>query len=102
MSVKFTQYKLPNGRREEIFWDNFPSDIEAKAQELFKAGAHFDIEVLMSEVVSATCEKDDLDDPILAIVLSRNGPGLEEKLNELVDNAYVKLKGESDASNQTV
>jgi len=87
VSIPFTQYLLPNGRRASIEID-MDSETEQKAQALIAQGCHFDAEILRTGIVSFTCEKDDLDDPCLAIELSPNGPEVVVAVKKLVDDAY--------------
>ena len=84
MAIPFTQYILPDGRKKAILID-MPDDIERMATELIDDGCHFDAEVLMTGVVSFTCERDD---DMLSIVLSENGPQVVEKVSKLVNDAH--------------
>lgn len=68
MTIPFTQYVLPDGRKREGGFDR-SADVEAMATTLLAEGVHFDAEVLSNGTVSLTAEKDDLDDPVLAIKL---------------------------------
>lgn len=82
MTVPFTQYLLPNGRKKEGGFDR-PEPIEAMARYLLMEGVHFDAEVLSTGALSLTAEHDDLDEPVLAIKLVFNQT--PEKVAEAVD-----------------
>lgn len=87
MPVPFTQYLLPDGRKRSTSIE-MPPEIEALAKEIIGAGAHFDIEVLQTGVVSMTCEKGD---KVLSIELSVNGLEIVEHTTLLVQKAHARL-----------
>jgi len=57
MSIPFTQYTLPNGRKSKVIID-MPANIEKIAHALIERGCHFDVEMLSTGLISMTCEKD--------------------------------------------
>jgi len=96
MSILFTQYKLPRGQREHVTFDATP-EIEEKAHALLDHGFHFDVELLMTGMVSMTCEyTSDYTDDVgpVAIEISPNGPGIDQYVNKLVTDAYDKWQAE--------
>lgn len=58
MSIPFTQYLMPDGRRNEVTID-MPANVEQAAFALIEKGCHFDIEMLSTGMISMTCEKDE-------------------------------------------
>lgn len=80
-SVPFTQYLLPDGRRQIIFIDIAP-DLATKAHQLIALGLAFEIEVLRTGEVSAT-----ITDPLqgdLDISVFPNDPGVQQRIEELI------------------
>lgn len=92
MTIPFTQYVLPDGRRREGGFDR-PEPIEAMARYLLMEGVHFDAEVLSNGTVSLTAEHDDLDDPVLAIklVFDQTPEKVGEAVDALVTDAVERL-----------
>lgn len=90
MTIPFTQYVLPDGHRKEGGFDR-SEPIEAIARELLAEGVHFDAEVLSTGHVSLTAEKDDLDDPVLAIRVIRNDERVGLAVDQLVADASLML-----------
>ena len=86
MTIPFTQYLLPAGQRRPTSID-MPLEVEKLAHELIAAGFHFDIEILMTGMISMTCEKED---DCIAIAVSENGPGIEVHVESLVRNAHAR------------
>jgi len=86
MSIPFTQYLRPDGRKAFVTID-MPAEVEAIASELIKNGYHFDIEELTTGAVSMTCEK--YDDSISMEVCS-NGPAVVECVEKLIRTADKK------------
>lgn len=58
MSIPFTQYLMPDGRKTKVTID-MPANVEQAAHALIEKGCHFDIEMLSTGMISMTCEKDD-------------------------------------------
>jgi len=80
MSIPFTQYLLPNGRKSYQLIDR-PEDIEDIARRFIASGGRYECEVLRTGEVSLTAVKYDDD---VEIVLSANGPSIPDKVDELV------------------
>lgn len=88
--IPFTQYMRPNGRKVRVEVDR-PAEIERRADALIKLGAVFEIEELMSGMVSMTCERDTGDDDeVLGHELCSNGPEVPGAVDTLVNRAYIK------------
>lgn len=83
--MKFTQYRFPRGEKVPVTIE-VPADIEAKAEELEKAGWRFEIECAPeTQIVHMDCCNFDR---ALANRLVRNGPGVPPKVAELVNEAH--------------
>lgn len=79
--IPFTQYMLPNGRRQETSIE-VDADVATKARELIAEGLCFECEVLTTGSVSLTItdpEEGDLD-----IRIHANGPGIREAVEDMV------------------
>jgi hypothetical protein len=85
MSIKFTQFLMPDGRRTPVTIDR-PDEIEALAEEVIKGGGSFEIEVLSTGVVSITCE-DHGREETLAHELCENGPPVPAAVDRVVREA---------------
>lgn len=84
MTIPFTQYKRPDGRAVEIFIDR-PTDIEEVAQRFRDGGGRYEAEVLEGGEVSLTAvHRIKGEEQDVAIVVATNGPGVKEKVDELV------------------
>jgi hypothetical protein len=94
VSIPFTQFLRPNGRKTVITIVR-PDAIEADAAQLMAAGARFEIEVLRTGHVSIEIVADNKCDPdephSLAMALVPNGPLVPTAIDEAVLNA----KGEA-------
>lgn len=88
MSILFTQYLLPDGKKVPIYID-MDIETEIKATILLENGFHFDAEVLSTGLVSFTCEDDE--EPI-SIEICENGPMVENAIRNLIDNALENAK----------
>lgn len=92
MPISFTQYLLPDGRRQPISIDR-AEDIEALAQRFIAAGGKFEAEVLTTGVVSLTAAFDvDGEQEDIAIKLCGNGPGVGGAVDELVREAIQYIE----------
>jgi hypothetical protein len=80
--INFTQYLLPNGRREPRTIDR-PAEIEAIAQRFIDSGGKYECEVLRTGQVSLTAVKRvNGEEQDVAIVLCANEP---DKIGPSVD-----------------
>lgn len=99
MSIPFTQYLRPDGRRQQINIDR-PAEIEELARRLIVCGYRFEIEVLTTGEVSMEVVRD-IPDPdctdSLGLELCINGPAVEgvpgvpETVDKLITNAAQVL-----------
>ena len=92
-TIPFTHYYLPNGRKETEYAPA-SEEIVALAVDLIAKGVHFDAEMLSTGMVSLTAEKDDEDDPVLAIKVftQESAEQVTAKVEELVRDADLRLR----------
>ena len=85
MSIPFTQYLLPNGRKRAEQIDRSP-EIEAIAHKFIDSGGWFECEILTTGKVSLTaCYNVDGEPQDLLCTFTENVPGvLEEAVDRLV------------------
>jgi len=55
MTIPFTQYHLPNGRRTQEEFETDSASIEYLAHKIIEAGGRFEAEILTTGEVSVTC-----------------------------------------------
>lgn len=87
MSIQFTQYTLPHGRRSTTEIER-GADVEAKAREIIAAGYRFECELLRTGHVSLTIT-DPNEGEDVAIELVPNGPGVGEAVDKLVSEFRI-------------
>lgn len=90
MSIPFTQYLMPNGRKVPVTIEMEP-DVETRAKALIDRGCHFDIEMLNTGVISMTCENSEYEEEIISIVLCENDKTVVESVRKLVAEATETL-----------
>lgn len=93
MSIPFTQFMLPDGRRGQISIDRAP-ETESVAASLVQKGVSFEIEILRTGDVSMEALLPitaDGDQASLAIEICANGPGVPCAVDRLVANARRAL-----------
>jgi len=92
MSIPFTRFHLPDGRREEGSIDLDP-ETEASAQTLIDQGARFEIEMLTNGVIHLDCNIQFQlnEDTLLANALCENGPSVIPTVKGLVRDATERL-----------
>ncbi len=84
MSVPFTQYLRPNGRKREISID-LPEEVEALARRFIEGGGWFEVEELTTGHVSLTaCAIVDNEPQDIAIRVVPNGPGVAEAVEAII------------------
>jgi hypothetical protein len=88
MAIPFTQYVLPDGRREQIEIVR-PEEIEALARKVIAVGGRFECEKLRTGVVSLTCSYNDED---IAIELARDEKFMSRAVDRLVRIAFFKIQ----------
>lgn len=99
MIIQFTQYLLPDGRKEPIEID-VAEPVGKAAEALIKVGAHFDAEILTTGEVSLTCDMDlNGETENLAIQVIPNGPQVPKAVVVLVKEAVAEFKRRTDAKN---
>jgi len=95
MSIPFTQYLLPDGRRIRIEIDR-PEDVERKAMALIEFGASFESEVLSTGHVSIECVRPSVygsnNPTTFALVICPNGEAVPDAVDRLVERAFQRLK----------
>ncbi len=93
MSIPFTQYLLPNGETRYTSVD-MPKEVEDKAFQIISKGGHFSVEILMTGMISITCEKwsnIEQEEETLSIEICENGPGIDRAVENVINRAYDKL-----------
>jgi uncharacterized protein with GYD domain len=92
MSIPFTQYMMPDGRRVPVSIER-PKDVEAIAQRFIDAGGRFECEMLSTGEISLTavCEIDG-EEQDACIELCGNGPAVPEAVDRLVRAAIAKAQ----------
>lgn len=95
MSIAFTQFLRPNGRRQTITIER-PAEVEEQAAKLAAAGARFEIEELMTGMVSIeilVADPENVDEPhTLALELAQNGPQVPNAVDLAVRNALLEAR----------
>src|SRR5687767_5618925 len=97
MSIPFTQYLRPDGRKHQVAIDltahvSNGAEVEAKAMLLISKGYKFECEVLSDGVVSLTVASPVEDEGDIAIKLSRNGPEMIRNVAALVEEVFDKVQ----------
>ncbi len=93
MSISFTQFLMPDGRKRQTSIDRPPA-IELLALSLSDAGHRFEIEMLTTGEVSMTVEADgeDGEDIVRSHKICANGPAVLEKIDAMVTEAHANWK----------
>ena len=100
MTIPFTQYHLPNGRRSLTEFETDSAAIDALAEKIIEAGGRFEMEILRTGEVSITCAAQVPDETNpgetyeadIAISLCRNEYGfLKTAVEHVVAKAAVRL-----------
>lgn len=94
MSIPFTQYIRPNGRREQVTIDRGPH-IEELAKKFIESGGYFECEELTTGHASLTAGHKDYPDGDIAIEVCLNGPTVPHHVDRLVEKADRWLRYES-------
>ena len=82
MSIPFTQYLRPDGRKKAVTIE-LEVHVEAKANDILAAGYVFEIEQLINGMISATIA-DPIKDRDVAHALSPNGPPVPIRISEMI------------------
>jgi hypothetical protein len=90
MTISFTQYLRPDGRRRDVEVDRSP-EVEAAAERFVAAGGRYECEVLTTGHASLTAVHGvDGEDRDIAIVLC-DQPSVPERVDELVRRSITWL-----------
>ena len=82
MSIPFTQYLMPDGRRSQVLIDRSP-EIEARARRIIDLGYRFEIEMLSDYAsIHMTITNDEHGDVASEIVT--NGPAVPEAVDRMI------------------
>lgn len=93
MSIPFTQYLLPNGRRQRTEVDR-PAEIEAIARRFIDAGGRYECEVLTTGQVILTAVMDLEGEPQdVEMEICGNGPKVMDATDRLVRNSIKHIGG---------
>ena len=88
MTIPFTQYLMPNGRKVQDSIER-PPEVEEKSRAVIEAGGAFEMEMLRVPTglpnVSITCSYDEED---IAHRLCVNGPDVLDTVDKVVDDAH--------------
>lgn len=91
MSIPFTQYVRPYGRKRRMTID-LPPDVEERAQKVIAAGWLFEAEILTTDQVSFSVHNPHSDEPEdVAIRICDNGPEVPAVVTQLIDDAIAAL-----------
>jgi hypothetical protein len=88
MSIKFTQFLSPNARKIPISIAHTP-EVEMLAEEMYKNGCRFEIEVLPAGMINMDIQPPD-GSGVFAIEVVPNGPAVVEAVERLVKRAHVR------------
>jgi len=81
MSVPFTQYLLPDGRRTQVLID-MPEEVEGIARRFIASGGRYECEILTTGDVSITKRRGEEGD--VAIAVCPNGPEVPANVDKVV------------------
>lgn len=94
MSIKFTQFLRPDGRKVPVTIDR-PEPIEKRAQEIIDAGYRFEIEELTTGQVHMTITGFDPsfgEEADLAHRICVNGPPVPTNIDEMISTFVIPTK----------
>lgn len=87
MTIPFTQYLRPNGRKSQIAIER-SAEVEAKAQKIIEAGYGFECEMLQTGEIHLDCCN--MEQQIASEVVP-NGPQVIAAVDRVVEHAFEKL-----------
>lgn len=94
MSIPFTQYLLPDGRRTQVLID-MPEDVEEIARRFIASGGKYECEILTTGDVSITAVKRiNGEEGDVAIAVCPNGPEVPAKVDEVVRESEQFIEAE--------
>jgi len=95
VSIPFTQYLMPDGRKQRIEID-MPDDIERMASAVLTSDGYFEAEVLPTAQVALYAYLHSYtpgeDDNLLSMQVVENGPPVVPAVENLVKAAYQSLQ----------
>ena len=92
MSIPFTQYLRPDGRRRAVEID-MSQEVEDLAKRFIAAGGRYECEELTTGYASLTAVYEvDSEDQDIAIEVCPNGPEVPERVEKLVRRSILRLK----------
>lgn len=83
MQIPFTQYLMPDGRRDQVFVER-DGHVATKAQEILNFGLRFECEVLSNGVCSFTIFDNEIEEDV-AHKLSKNGPEVLKAVDSMIE-----------------
>ena len=86
MSIPFTQFLMPNGRKNLVTIDR-PDKVEKQAEALIAANLSLEIEMLTTGEISMTVE-DHSEENTVAIRVCHNGPDVPINVDDMIDEAW--------------
>lgn len=96
MAIPFTQYLMPDGRKQAVDIER-PEEIEKMAQDIINKGHRFECEMLGDyQTCSFTISAIDPNEPDVAITLARNGPNVPIKIDEMITKFHKQMMENSD------
>jgi hypothetical protein len=99
MTIPFTQYLRPNGRRRDVEIDR-PSDIQALARRFIESGGRYECEHLTTGEASLTAVKEiDGEEQDIAIEVVPNGPEVPAAVDRLVRASAARF-ADTESGNQ--
>lgn len=81
--IRFTQYLLPNGRRQPVDFVTQREDVFLKSEEIRRAGFHFECEVLRNGSYSGTIG-DEYGDYAHAFVADASSPRCQTETERMI------------------
>jgi len=89
VSIKFTQFVRPDGRRKTVWYDA-PDDLNRRALVLHLSGIHFGIEILPNQTLFLMCFRKGAEEPLcsrLCTAVRDDKVGVLEAVRKLVADA---------------
>lgn len=90
ITVPFTQYVRPNGRKREVSIE-VNDTLAPMVQAIIAKGLRFECEVLSTGVISLSISNGEED---ITGVLVDNGPGVRLAVERMIQDGYSKINGD--------
>jgi hypothetical protein len=81
--IPFTQFLMPNGRKEQV-WIKRPAPIEEKAAAILAKGLRFECEMLSDYATIHLTISDPAEGEDVAVKLCSNGPAVPDAVDSLI------------------